>query len=110
MNIQRNLITAAVLTTLLGACATQGGGYYGSTPQPQQQPQPEGQQAGMSKTAKGAWIGAAVGVAAGLLSGDDANVHWSVPASVPSRAARSATTRIARSGHCASAWPVPASA
>src|ERR1700741_987367 len=70
MNTQRNLMAAAVLTTLLAACATQGSP-YGST-QPAQQPQPQGQQTGMSKTKKGAWIGAAVGAAAGLLSGDDA--------------------------------------
>ena len=70
MKTQRNLIAAAVLTTLLAACATQGsGGYYGST-QPSQQPQ--GDQAGMSKTKKGALIGAAAGVVAGLLSGGDA--------------------------------------
>jgi outer membrane protein OmpA-like peptidoglycan-associated protein len=70
MNIQRNLIAAAALSTLLAACATQGGGYYGS--QPSQEPQPTGEQAGMSKTKKGALIGAAVGAVAGLLSGDDA--------------------------------------
>jgi outer membrane protein OmpA-like peptidoglycan-associated protein len=70
MNMQRNLIAAAALSTLLAACATQGGGYYGS--QPSQEPQPTGEQAGMSKTKKGALIGAAVGAVAGLLSGDDA--------------------------------------
>ena len=70
MNTQRNLIAAAALSTLLVACATQGGGYYGS--QPSQEPQPTGDQAGMSKTKKGALIGAAVGAVAGLLSGDDA--------------------------------------
>ena len=70
MNTQRKLIAAAALSTLLAACATQGGGYYGS--QPTQQPQPTGEQAGMSKTKKGALIGAAVGAVAGLLSGDDA--------------------------------------
>lgn len=70
MNTQRNLIAAAALSTLLAACATQGGGYYGS--QPSQEPQPSGEQAGMSKTKKGALIGAAVGAVAGLLSGDDA--------------------------------------
>ena len=70
MNTQRNLIAAAALSTLLAACATQGGGYYGS--QPSQEPQPTGDQAGMSKTKKGALIGAAVGAVAGLLSGDDA--------------------------------------
>jgi outer membrane protein OmpA-like peptidoglycan-associated protein len=68
--MQRNLIAAAALSTLLAACATQGGGYYGS--QPSQEPQPTGEQAGMSKTKKGALIGAAVGAVAGLLSGDDA--------------------------------------
>lgn len=68
MNTQRKLIAVAVLASLLTACATQGGGYYGS--QPAQQPQ--GEQAGMSKTKKGALIGAAVGAVAGLLSGDDA--------------------------------------
>lgn len=70
MNMQPKLIAAAVLSTLLAACATQGGGYYGS--QPSQEPQPTGEQAGMSKTKKGALIGAAVGAVAGLLSGDDA--------------------------------------
>jgi outer membrane protein OmpA-like peptidoglycan-associated protein len=70
MNMQRNLIAAAALSTLLAACATQGGGYYGS--QPSQEPQPTGEQTGMSKTKKGALIGAAVGAVAGLLSGDDA--------------------------------------
>ena len=71
MNTQRNLIAAAALSTLLAACATPGGGYYGSS-QPSQEPQPTGEQAGMSKTKKGALIGAAVGAVAGLLSGDDA--------------------------------------
>jgi outer membrane protein OmpA-like peptidoglycan-associated protein len=70
MNTQRKLIAAAALSTLLAACATPGGGYYGS--QPSQQPQPTGEQTGMSKTKKGALIGAAVGAVAGLLSGDDA--------------------------------------
>jgi outer membrane protein OmpA-like peptidoglycan-associated protein len=71
MNTQRNLIAAAALSTLLAACATTQGGYYGSA-QPTQQPQPTGEQTGMSKTKKGALIGAAVGAVAGLLSGDDA--------------------------------------
>ncbi len=67
MNTRYKLIAAAVLTSMLAACATQGGGYGG---QPSQEPQ--GEQAGMSKTKKGALIGAAVGGVAGLLSGDDA--------------------------------------
>ena len=58
-------LAAAVLTATLAGCATTGGGYYGSQPQPQQQSE-------YDRTRKGAIIGAVAGAVAGLLSGDDA--------------------------------------
>ncbi len=58
-------LAAAVLTATLAGCATTGGGYYGSQPQPQQQGE-------YDRTRKGAIIGAVAGAVAGLLSGDDA--------------------------------------
>ena len=60
-------LATAVLTMTLAGCATTGGGYYGSQPQPQSQ-----QQSDYDRTKKGAAIGAVAGVVAGLLSGGDA--------------------------------------
>lgn len=64
------MIALAAITTLLAACATDGG-YYGSQPYPPPQDQ-QTEQEGMSRTQKGGLIGAAVGAVAGLLTGGDA--------------------------------------
>lgn len=60
----KTVLSATLLTALLGACASTGG--YSSAPPPQ------GEEQGMNRTQKGALIGATIGAVAGLLSGDDA--------------------------------------
>ncbi|KFN42727.1 OmpA family protein [Arenimonas metalli] len=60
----KTVLSATLLTALLGACASTGG--YSSAPPPQ------GEEEGMNRTQKGAIIGAVAGAVAGLLSGDDA--------------------------------------
>lgn len=72
MTTRRKYAFALVaITSLLTACATEGG-YYGSEQQYPSTQESTQDQAGMSKTKKGALIGAAVGAVAGLLTGDDA--------------------------------------
>lgn len=69
----RYAFALVAITSLLAACATEGGYYGGEQQYPStQESTQDQQQAGMSKTKKGALIGAAVGAVAGLLTGDDA--------------------------------------
>jgi len=63
----RYTLAAAVMSAMLGGCATTAGGYYG-----QQDPYGQGPDPTNDRTKRGALIGAAVGAVAGLLSGDDA--------------------------------------